>query len=145
MAVLHNYNLTVSDILDELPTQATTGITATSAGINTSQIQKMLDRVSGLVISLLTSKGVDSTALNDDEIALAQEAVISHVVGSVLAKLQRYDDARIYFERHKEALKVLRERPEELGAAGDVPSAVASNIDPDNPSPDFWGKGFSGF
>lgn len=125
------FGVSAAGVLATLPAN-TSNVTTTSAGLNTVQIDQFIERAGGQVAAALVRNGISAAGLGDNERELARDAVIAYAAAYSLERIgasQDQVDRRL--NEWTRLLKLLREQPQNLGAAQDVQSAqkVRSNID----------------
>lgn len=125
------FGVSAASVLATLPAN-TTNVTTTSAGLNTVQIDTFIERAGGQVAAACVRNGIDPASLGPNEIELARDAVIAYAAAYSLERIgASQDQITRRLEEWGRLLKLLREQPQNLGAAQDVQSAqkVRSNID----------------
>lgn len=126
------FGVSAASVLATLPAN-TTNVTSTSEGLNTVQVEGFIERAGGQVAAALVRNGIDPTGLGPNEIELARDAVIAYAAAYSLERIGgAQDQITRRLDEWGRLLKLLREQPQNLGAAQDVQSAqkVRSNIDP---------------
>ena len=123
------YGLTAQDVIDELPAN-TRGVSSSSAGLSTTQIEGWIALASGVVTALLqrsaalvTEAQTDGTAAR----AVARDAILAYATAKALGKGANGADPRIAeaWQRWRDAIQQLRDYPTVLGDA--QPSRVVSS------------------
>ena len=128
MAV-QTHSVTHDDVLDELPF-ATGGVTATSDGLNTGQIDGWITRGAARVNSILSSRSVPIDSLDENQSSVVRQAIIAYAKAKCLEVREFPEDrvGRVYGE-WRGLLKTLRSTLSDLGDAVDETAEVKSNVD----------------
>lgn len=132
----HLYQVSVQDVLDTLPAN-TSNVTATSNGLNTSQIEKYIARASGQITALLVRHGIDPVSVGDDEVELIRDAIIAYASGCSLDRIgASSEQVNRRYDEWKRLVEIISTRPQNLGESQNVESAsqVKSNINISCPS-----------
>lgn len=125
------FGVLAASVLATLPAN-TTNVTSTSEGLNTVQVEGFIERAGGQVAAALVRNGIDPASLDDNGVELARDAVIAYAAAYSLERIgASQDQITRRLDEWGRLLKVLREQPQNLGAAQDAQSAqkVRSNID----------------
>lgn len=130
-------------VLDSYPGGQSVGITASSSGVNTSQIEDLIERAAGQLNALLDAHGMDPGDLGTDETRLVQAGIVAYAVGRTLHRVGRHEEARVYDEEWNFVREELSERPSSLGESREAAPGPRSNVS-STPARK-WGKNFKGW
>jgi hypothetical protein len=130
--------LTAQDVLDALPVD-TVGVTASSQGLNTVQIDAYIERAAGQVNAQLVRHGMDPEQLDDNSSGLVRDAIITRACADALERLGAgTDQIERRLREWERLLKLLREEPQVMGAAQTAAPTARSNIDTASPTRRRW-------
>lgn len=127
-------------VLDTLPTNTTT-VTATSKGLNLSQVDSFIARAAGIVNAQLVRHGISPDSLDPNTSQLAQDAIISYASAYCLERIGgSVDQIERRYREWNDIFTLLKNEPQSLGSAQDNAATllVKSNIDTSNPSTRKW-------
>lgn len=130
-------------VLDSYPGGQSVGITASSSGVNTAQIEDLIERAAGQLNALLDTHGMDPDDLGTDETRMVQAGIVAYAVGRTLHRVGRHEDARVYDDEWAFVRQELAERPSSMGEAREEAPDPRSNVS-STPARK-WGKNFKGW
>lgn len=122
---IYTHGITVDDVLARYPTQDTTKITATSAGISTPLIEALILEAAGSLNAVLRRHAIDPAALDEEATELVRGGMIAYAIAECMDKLQKTEQAAAWRAKYDVVRRTIREMPEDLGASQSAVAAVA--------------------
>lgn len=140
------HTLTYVDLVDRLPGDLS-NVSASSSGVNTSQLGAYLEEGAGVVNGLLERGGFSPESLDDEATQVARAAILVYAERLTLVRLGATESRiRLAGERWREHRDQILNLPSTLGDEHNAASSVQSNVDTTDPTPKRWtGSAFKGW